>query len=74
LGPDVTPPAPVLRTHVVREGESAWTIAATYRLTLDQLLEINHLERPVILHPGDELIVQMPLAEATPTPTPEASS
>ena len=60
LGPDATPPAPIIRTHIVQANESAWTIAATYGLTLDQLLDINDLERPAILQPGQELIVQLP--------------
>src|SRR5690606_23819994 len=56
LGPDMMP-APRTVHHVVVEGESAWTIAAIYNVTLDALLEANQLERPVILKPGDILVI-----------------
>ena len=56
LGPNVTP-APKDIHHVVTEGQSAWTIAAMYNVTLDALLEANRLERPVILKPGDMLVI-----------------
>jgi len=56
LAPDVTP-APRTRHHVVTEGQSAWTIAAMYNVTLEALLEANNLERPAILKPGDTLVI-----------------
>lgn len=56
LGPNITP-APKDIHHVVTEGQSAWTIAAMYNVTLDALLEANRLERPVILKPGDMLVI-----------------
>lgn len=67
LGPNATPPVRAPRSHTVREGESAWTIAAIYGITLDALLEANGLVRPAILQPGQVLIVPPP---TTPTPTP----
>lgn len=56
LGPNVTP-APKTIRHVVTEGQSAWTIAALYNVTLDALLEANQLQRPAILKPGDTLVI-----------------
>lgn len=70
LGPNATPPQLGPQTHVVQDGESAWTVAAIYGLTLDDLLIINGLQRPAILQPGDVLIVQYPDNYATVTPVP----
>jgi LysM repeat protein len=67
LGPDATPPPREPTTHVVQDGESAWTIAAIHGITLDELLIANGLERPAILQPGQTVIVPPP---TTPTPTP----
>jgi uncharacterized protein YkwD len=65
------PPAPTApATHVVQEGETLWTVAALYGLTLDELLALNGLERGAILHPGDELRIRAPDPTATPTAPP----
>jgi LysM repeat protein len=72
LGEGQTPPpaptAPV--THTVQEGETLWTVAALYGLTLDDLLALNGLERGAILHPGDQLRVRAPDPTGTPTESP----
>lgn len=68
LGPNATPPPRVPRSHTVQESESAWTIAATYGITLDELLAANGLERPAILQPGDVLTIPPPQPATTPTP------
>ncbi len=68
MAPPPTPTPPL--THRVREGETAWTVAALYGLTLDNLLEMNGLVRPAIVYPGDELLIRTPDPTATPTETP----
>lgn len=68
--PLIPPAAGVRRTalpdgsvmHIVEHGESPWSIAALYELSLTDLLALNHLSEDSILHPGDTLIIQ-------PTPT-----
>ena len=40
------------RTHVVKSGESAWTIARRYGISPAQLLRLNGLEANAILRPG----------------------
>ncbi|MCA9932768.1 MAG: LysM peptidoglycan-binding domain-containing protein [Ardenticatenaceae bacterium] len=66
--PTPTPPA----THVVREGETAWTIAARYRLSLDEILWLNGLSEDSILRPGDEVVIRLlPGQSPPPTPTPQ---
>lgn len=57
--------------HVVRPGQTAWAIAAVYGVDLDDMLAINGLQRPAILHPGDEIVIRLG-PDATPPPrTPE---
>lgn len=68
MAPPPTPTPPL--THRVREGETAWTVAALYGLTLDNLLEMNGLVRPAVVYPGDELLIRTPDPTATPTETP----
>ncbi|MFC1960350.1 LysM peptidoglycan-binding domain-containing protein [Chloroflexota bacterium] len=56
-------------THIVREGQTAWAIAARYHIALADLLWLNNLGENAVILPGDELIVR--LAEGqTPPPTP----
>jgi LysM repeat protein len=76
LGEGQTPPpaptAPV--THTVKEGETLWTVAALYGITLDDLLALNGLERGAILHPGDELRIRAPDPTAAPTEPPTVTA
>lgn len=66
--PTPTPPA----THIVREGETAWTIAAKYRLSLDEVFWLNNLTEDSILQPGDEVVIRLlPGQTPPPTPTPQ---
>jgi LysM repeat protein len=69
---ETPPPTPTPKLiHVVREGETAWTIAARNGLTLDELLAFNGLAPDAVLHIGDELYVR---ATFTPTPAPTATA
>lgn len=66
--PTPTPPA----THIVREGESLWVIAAYYQTDLDTLLWLNGLPQDAVVHPGNEIKVRLLPGEAPPaTPTPQ---
>ncbi|HEX6384038.1 MAG TPA: LysM peptidoglycan-binding domain-containing protein [Anaerolineae bacterium] len=67
--PPPTPTPPM--SHIVREGQTAWTIAAQYRISLDDLFLFNNLTEDDILHPGDEIIIRWPADQPLPpTPTP----
>ena len=68
--PTPTPPT----THRVREGESLWSIAASYRTDLDTLLWLNGVTIDHVLYTGDEVKVRLGEGEAPPpTPTPQQS-
>ena len=43
------------KVHVVRSGDSAWTIARRYRVSLAALLSINGLGKSSVLRPGQKL-------------------
>jgi LysM repeat protein len=73
--PAVVPAAPVTLSepgpdgaiyHEVQSGQAAWTIAARYGLTLEELFALNSLTENSVIHPGDQLLVR---AANTPTPT-----
>ncbi len=67
------PPTPTPRlNHIIREGESAWSIALQHGISTGYLYQLNNLDENSVLHPGEELIVR--LAEGQPplpTPTPK---
>lgn len=45
------------KNHIVRPGESLWTIAQIHNTTVDRLIELNDLNNPNILYPGQILTV-----------------
>lgn len=68
--PTPTPPA----THIVNEGDSLWTIAAWYKLSLADLLLLNAMEEDSLLSPGDEIRIRLlPGEELPPTATPSTT-
>lgn len=65
--PTPTPPS----THIVRKGDTSWTIAAIYGLKLSDFLWLNGLNENSLLQPGKEVIVRLAEGQAPPpTPTP----
>lgn len=58
--------------HEVQPGQTAWTIAAHYGITLAELLALNNLTEGSILHPGEMLLVRQPDTTIS-TPSPQAS-
>ena len=51
-------------SHIVRQGQTLWTIAAIYEIELTKLYELNELNQYSFVFPGDELIIQPPLDPA----------
>lgn len=65
--PSPTPPF----EHVVREGQTLWSIATFHDLELDELLYLNSLTEETIISPGDQLTVRLrPGQSPPPTATP----
>jgi uncharacterized protein YkwD/LysM repeat protein len=57
--------------HVVQEGQTAWAIAARYDVPLEDLVYLNSWQLPVVLQPGDRVLVKLGPGQAPPpTPTP----
>lgn len=62
-------------THVVKAGESPWSVSNQYGVTMDQLYQWNNIKNKTI-HPNQTLIVKKATAGAKPVtkPTPPTSS
>jgi uncharacterized protein YkwD/LysM repeat protein len=62
--------------HIVRQGQTLWTISAVYEKPLDAILALNNLSVNSFIFPGDEIIIEPPgtLATLTPTPAPESTA
>jgi len=54
---DSRSPAQTARRHTVAKGESAWTIARRYRMTVADLMQRNGLALKSVLKPGQSLLV-----------------
>ena len=48
------------RVHVVRRGESISLIAIEYGVTPESIIELNELENPNVIVPGQELLIPPP--------------
>jgi murein DD-endopeptidase MepM/ murein hydrolase activator NlpD len=48
------------RIHKVEKGESFWSIAHKYNLTVEDLIKANPDKNPELIHPGDELSLIIP--------------
>ncbi|NJN54243.1 MAG: LysM peptidoglycan-binding domain-containing protein [Anaerolineae bacterium] len=67
IPPTPTPPT----THLVRDGESLWTIAALYNVRIGDVMWFNNLTEESFLQPGQEIKVRLAEGELPPpTPTP----
>jgi LysM repeat protein len=74
--PSPTPlPTPVQVVYTVKAGDSLSGIAATYRVTVDEILAVNPtITNPNRIVPGDKIVIPQPLpseivdGEITPAP------
>lgn len=51
---ELPPAAPAPSTHIIQPGESLWLIARKYNVSIELLMEVNHL-RSATIHPGKTL-------------------
>ena len=75
-----TAPAPTIAAttpYTVQEGDTLWSIAVSFQLTLDELVAANPKIDPDRLYPGDVVIVPTPgstdISQITRQPTVESS-
>lgn len=62
------PPTPTPQlAHIVQSGDTLWSVALQYGLTLEQLVALNGLSAEAVLNIGQELYIRPP---DTPTPEP----
>ncbi len=64
--------------HLVQAGQTLWTIAATYKIALPDLLRLNGFTENSLIYPGDKLLIKpaglvTPTLRATGTPEPETT-
>jgi LysM repeat protein len=59
-------------THIVRTGQTMWTIAAVYEVPLDELMQLNGNNETI--YPGDEVVVAPAGTYPTLTPTVDPSA
>ncbi len=56
--------------HEVKTGQSLWSIAVAYGVTINEILAWNNLSDSYVLWPGDKLTIAGPDSRALVTPTP----
>jgi len=66
--PTFTPTLPPHITYRVEPGDSLWSIALEFGVTVEALMEANGLSEDTILDVGQELLIPL-VIEATPEPT-----
>ncbi|HML22381.1 MAG TPA: LysM peptidoglycan-binding domain-containing protein [Aggregatilinea sp.] len=57
--------------HDVQEGQTLWDISAVYGVGLDQLSALNYLKPGQVIHPGDQILVQLGPGQTPPPPPDE---
>lgn len=57
--------------HVVKEGQTLWTIAAIYKMDINELLTINGMYPTSLIRPGQKITIRP--AGQQPTDTPEGT-
>jgi uncharacterized protein YkwD len=58
--------------HIIRTGQTLWTVAAVYGVPLEQILELNDMPEWAVVRPGDEILVKPAGSAVTATPTADA--
>ena len=59
--------------HEVKTGQSLWSIAVAYGVTIKEILAWNNLPDGYVLWPGDKLTIAGPESRALVTPTPRGN-
>lgn len=64
-----TPQADGSIIHIVQPGQTLWAIAATYKVSLPDLMSINGFTSSTVIYPGNKVLIQPPSLSATPVIT-----
>ena len=56
--PASKPEAPAIQYHQVVAGDTLYSISKRYNLTVDELLQINRMDKNTVIVPGQKLIVR----------------
>lgn len=59
-------------TYIVLPGDTLWSIAESFGLSVDTLIEINQLVQPELIQPGDRLIISADSTREEAAATPAA--
>jgi hypothetical protein len=51
------PPKPPERVYTVRSGDSVWKIANRFGVSMEAIIQANHLANPNLIFPGQQLII-----------------
>jgi uncharacterized protein YkwD/LysM repeat protein len=62
--------------HIIRTGQTLWTLAAVYEVPLQQILDLNNLPENAVIQPNQEIMVkpagsEVPIQDEEPTPSPD---
>ena len=71
IAPTVSP-TPLLLVYVIREGDTLVSIASAHGVSVEELVAVNGLGDPNLIHPGQALVIPghvAPVVEETPVPT-----
>ncbi|MEN3003958.1 LysM peptidoglycan-binding domain-containing protein [Dehalobacterium formicoaceticum] len=66
--PTPTPRPP--RTYIVQPGDTLYAIALRFGTTVDAIVNLNNIEDPDMIAPGQRLRIPQPTPTPSPTPTP----
>ena len=50
-----------MQIHIVKKAESLWTLSQQYRIGMDQIIQVNHLETSEELIVGQALLIPIPV-------------
>lgn len=69
---DTVPPTtpPNLKTYIVQAGDTLYAIAQKTGVTVAEILQLNKLDNPNVIFPGQKLLLPSKAQLPTPTPTP----
>ncbi|NMA95606.1 MAG: LysM peptidoglycan-binding domain-containing protein [Clostridiales bacterium] len=59
LIPKATPPEPPAGTKIytVKKGDTLFSIAQTFNVTVDDIVKLNNLTNPELIYPGQKLLI-----------------